>query len=277
LPVSQSLRNWLSIQLSFGFFIGWVMLRIVILLLAVSVAIPALAQTAQPPTAAPAKAAAKKSPQPKGTPASQPTSPAASGPCIGVISTIGTGFGVKKVGFTVFGNEFKEIAAQDFRIDDLVVERVQAAVGRGYVVRKIPVAQGALESYRPDLILGLGSAEAAETVKKIAGSARCERYFVMTKGRATFTGNQTMEGIGIITGGASFASRTEVHAIASIRLLDGRTFAVVKNGGLNQVRSITDFKWPETPEAVNNPAVRAAARGLVAEELDKTLARMLAP
>jgi hypothetical protein len=253
------------------------MLRIVVALLAFAFIVSAQAQQAQPPVAPPAKPAAKKSSPPKGTPAPQTASPQASGPCIGVISSIGSGFGVKKVGFTVFGNEFKEISAHEFRIDDLVAERVQAAVGRGFVVRKIPVAQSTLDNYRPGLLLGIGAADAAAVVQKLAGSTRCERYFVMAKGRATFAGNQAMEGIGIITAGPSFASRTEVHAIASIRLLDGRTFEVVKSGGLNQVRSLTDFKWPENPEAVNTPAVRAAARGLVTEELDKALARLLAP
>ena len=193
------------------------------------------------------------------------------------MSTIGGGFGVKKVGITVFGNEFREIPANDFRIDDIVIERVQAAVGRGFVVRKIAVVQGALNSYRPDLLLGLGAAEAKETVKKVAGSTRCERYFVMTKAAAKFHGNQDMEGVGIIADSALFGRRIEVHAIVRIRIHDGHTFELVKNSVALQARPLKDFQWPETPEAVNTPAVRAAARSLLAEELDKTLQRMLAP
>jgi hypothetical protein len=50
----------------------------------------------------------------------------------------------KKIGFTVFGNECKEIPADNFKLDDLVVERVQAAVGPGLAARKIPKARSIL-------------------------------------------------------------------------------------------------------------------------------------
>src|SRR5437868_4141202 len=101
------------------------MLRIATVLLAFSVVLSAHAQPAQPPTAAPAKPAVKKSAPPKATSATRPASPATSGPCVGVMSTIGEGFGVKKIGITVFGNEFKEISADGWGLDELVLARIR--------------------------------------------------------------------------------------------------------------------------------------------------------
>ena len=104
----------------------------------------AQAQTAQPPTAAKAKPAAKKPAPPKAVAAT----PAASGPCIGVFPLLADRFQVRKIGITVFGNEFKQITVDNWGLDDLVVERVRAAVGPSMAVRRIAHAKGAFRWLR---------------------------------------------------------------------------------------------------------------------------------
>jgi hypothetical protein len=101
------------------------MTRLAALLLALSLVHSAQAQTVPPPAAAKAKPAAKKPSSPKAVAGTA----AASGPCIGVFPLLGDRFEVKKIGITVFGNEFKEITVDNWGLDDLVVERVRAAVG----------------------------------------------------------------------------------------------------------------------------------------------------
>jgi hypothetical protein len=124
------------------------MLRFAAVLLVFSLAVAAQAQSVQPPTAASAKSAAKKPVQRKPVGALQPAV-TASGPCIGVFPLIGDRFAVNKIGLTVFGNEYKEIAVDNWGLDDLVVERVQAAVGPGISVRRIATAEGAFDGYKP--------------------------------------------------------------------------------------------------------------------------------
>jgi hypothetical protein len=260
------------------------MLRIAVVLLAISVALPALAQQPQPPAAAPAKPAPKKSPQPKGTPAGPVAQ--VSGPCVGIVSGAAEAFAVKKIGFTVFGNEYKAIPAADFKLDDVIVERVQATVGRGFVARKLAYAKGAFDSYSAGG-LGFGNAEAAALVEKAVGSARCARYVIVTPAVAQFTGNQNIAGIGIVHSGVGPLSHSQVHAVVRIIVHDGRTYEVLKSGigstsGFGVLagapsRVLKDFKWPEAPEAVNTPEVRAAARSLLAEVLDKSLPNLLGP
>jgi hypothetical protein len=89
---------------------GVLMARLAMLLLALNLVHSAQAQTVQPPAATKTKPAAKKPPAPKAV----VTTPAASGPCIGVFPLLADRFGVKKIGVTVFGNEFKEITADNW-------------------------------------------------------------------------------------------------------------------------------------------------------------------
>ena len=259
------------------------MLRIVVALLAFAFIVSAQAQQAQPPVAPPAKPAAKKSP-PKGTPAPQPASPQASGPCVGVISHVGHLFAVKHVGLTVFGNEYKEIPSDDWKLDDVVVARVQAAFGRGFVARRLSYAKGSMDSYSAGG-LGFGNAEAAGVLRAAVGSAKCDRYVVVTRAVAQFTGNQKIAGIGIVNT-AAFLGRPHVHVVLRIIVHDGRTFEVLKSGmgstsslGIilagAPMREVEGFKWPEKPEATDTPAVRAVARSLLAEVMDKSLPDLL--
>ena len=115
------------------------MARLAVLLLALSLVHSAQAQPVQPTPAAKARPAVKKPASPEGTLAP----PSASGPCIGVFPLLGDRFQVKKIGITVFGNEFKEIAVDNWGLDDLVVERVRAVVARasrseGYPMPRMP-------------------------------------------------------------------------------------------------------------------------------------------
>jgi hypothetical protein len=270
---------------------GPTMLRLVVAVLAFSVVLSAQAQAqAQPvqPPAATTKPAAKKPAPPKKVSASQPAIPGTNGPCVGVIPVIGDRFEVKKIGITVFGNEYKVISVDNWGFDDLVVERVRAAVDSGMAVRKIAPAQGAFDGYRAGTVLiHFDDDKSAALVQQVAGQMHCARYVVVTKGISQYIGNQPIYGVGVVNSGGPLLNRTHVHAVVRINVHDGSNFAVLKRGegsltGANLLtgpptRKLDDFVWPETPEAANTPAVRSAARGLLAEVLDKSLPGLLFP
>lgn len=223
------------------------MLPIAALLATFAFALPAAAQQSSP-AAPPVKPAAKKSSMPKGAAAP----PTARGPCVGVISPAGDVFSVKKIGFTVFGNEYKELAADDFKLHDIVIARVQAALGRGFAVRKIAYPKGVFDKYHAGGF-GLGNADAAALVQKVVGTAGCERYVVLTRGISQFIGNQSLAGVGAVNFGSVIPNQTEVHAIVRINVHDGRTFEHLKGGQINAGRRLPGFTWPERPEAMNTP------------------------
>ena len=85
------------------------MAHLVLLFLALYLVDSAQAQPVQPPTAAKTRPVAKKPAPAKGV----STASQASGPCIGVFPLLGDRFSVKKIGLTVFGNEFKEISVDN--------------------------------------------------------------------------------------------------------------------------------------------------------------------
>jgi hypothetical protein len=258
------------------------MVRLAALLLALSVVHSAPAQTVQPPAAAKVKTAVKKPPLPK----AMTGTPAASGPCIGVFPLLADRFEVKKIGITVFGNEFRKIAVDNWGLDDLVVERVRAAVSPGMAVRRIAYAQGAFDGYVP----GIGmfqnlDTKAASIVRHAAAQTQCERYVVVTRAAAQYVGNQSIFGLGIVNSGRPILSTTALHAVVRIHVHDGQTFAVLKSGTGSlggssflsgpPTRKLDDSWWPEPPEAANTPAMRDATRKLLGEVLDKSLPEML--
>ena len=261
------------------------MRRFTAFLLALSFAYSAHAQPAPSPAAAGAKPVVNQSGPSKGVSAS----PSANGRCIGVFPLLGDHFEVKKIGITVFGNEFKEIAVDNWRLDDLVVERVRAAVGTGIAVRRMAHAKDAFAGYRAGIgIFQNNDTKASAIVQQAAGQTRCERYIVVTRAAAQYIGNQAIFGIGIVNSGRPIRSFTQIHAVIRIHVHDGRSFAVLKSGtvslnggniltGHRTEREVDDSWWPEPPEAANTPKMREAARTLLTQILDKSLPELLAP
>jgi len=73
----------------------------------------------------PKTAAAKQAPQQNGN-------------CLGVVSNPGEKFTARRIGSSVFGNEINVVPVDSWHIDDLVVAKVSAALGKRTVVRRIP-------------------------------------------------------------------------------------------------------------------------------------------
>ncbi len=256
------------------------MTRLAVLLLAFGLVHSAQAQTAQPPTAAKAKPVAKKPETPKAV----AERPAASGPCIGVFPLLFDQFGVRKIGITVFGNDFKQIKVDNWGLDDLAVERLRAAVGPGLAVRRIAVDKALFAGYVP----GIGmfqnlNTKAPDIIRQAAGQTRCERYVVVTRAAAQYVGNQSIYGFGVVNSGGPLLTTVALHAVVRVHVHDGQTFAVVKSGTVGSnflsgpaTRKLDASSWPEPPEAANTPAMRDATRKLLGEVLDKSLPEMLA-
>lgn len=269
------------------------MSRIAIVLLAISLTSPSLAQSMPPNTETGAKSGAPKNTVKAG--AKKQSSPqataipsAASGPCIGVIPLIGDRFSVKKIGITVFGNEDKQITVHNWGLDDLAVERVRAIAGPGVTVRRVTHAVGAFDSYHPGLSLNPNNdGNLAASFQRAGIQLRCERYVIVTRAQSQYIGNQSIAGIGIVNSGRPIRSHTNVHAVIRIHVHDGSSFVVLKSGfgstnGNNfltrvNVRTVDDSLFPEQPEGADAPAIRGATRALLTEMLDKSLPELLAP
>jgi hypothetical protein len=275
-------------------------IRTVALLLALAVAQPALAQTAPTPAPnpspvkpSPAKPALKKPAPPK------PDAGAQRGPCIGVIPHIGDRFVVQTIGLGMFGNELKEVPIESWGLDDLVVARVRAAAGTGVAVRRIAYPANAFDPYDhpPRRLFGDGDKDLKSVVQAIASAGGCERYVVVVKdANADRITQQAFRGIGVFS---RAGGDTHLFALTALFVFDGHTFEVLKKGvgtpveeklpsnpslydvlRTNPMRgpnlALKDFSsWPPATDAVMG--LRDATRALLAESLDKTLPKLLAP
>ena len=290
------------------------MIRTVALLLALTMAQLALAQTAPTPApnpsptkpstnkSSPTKPALKKPSPPKpdaGAPAAAATATAQHGRCIGVIPHIGDRFVVQTIGLGMFGNDLKEVPIESWGLDDLVVARVRAAAGTGLAVRRIAYPANAFEPYDhpPRRLFRDAEKDLKSVVQAIAGAGGCERYVVVVKDtNADRITNQTFTGIGIFSRAGG-----DIHlfALTALFVFDGHTFEVLekrvgspveeKPGSnptlydrlrTNPMRganlALKDFpSWPPASDAVMG--LRDATRSLLAESLDKTLPKLLAP
>ncbi|MFH1340302.1 MAG: hypothetical protein ABIL01_03665 [Pseudomonadota bacterium] len=253
------------------------MVRLAALLIAFGLVHSAHAQTVQPPAAAKAKPAAKKPPAPKAAAAT----PAPSGPCsIGVFPLLGNRFDVSMPG----RDKFKQITVENWGLDDLVIERLRAAVGRGTAVRRVAYAKGAFDGYGPTAPIFQTDSKSSDLVRRAAAQTQCERYIVVTRSNV-FIGNRPTFGIGLVNSGIGSFSVTVLHAVVGFVIYDGHSFAVLKRGtGSPGGRLLSDspairlqgFPWPERPEEVNTPAMREATRKLLGDVLDNSLPKMLA-
>src|ERR1700737_2272465 len=146
---------------------------------------PGMAATqAEPPAVKPAA----KKPVPKTKTAAKPP-PRDDGRCdLGIIAAAGSPIGLKKVGKTLFGNEYSEVPSDAWGIDDLIVARVRAAAGAGIAVRRIAYGKEALSELYQKPGKGLFNnprENLTAAVRQIAASSHCARYIVITK----FIGN----------------------------------------------------------------------------------------
>lgn len=246
--------------------------------------------TAVAPAGKPAAKSAAAKPAPKNKSAAKPPAPADTGPCqAGVISAVGDLFEVKKIGFTVFGNEEAEVPIDAWGLDDLVVARVRAALGPGTRVKRIAYTKAAFAPYEhPAPSFFQNPEENLRTaVRQIVANAGCERYFVFTKFDGKVDGtNQFTRGIGVLTRGVGVLGYTSLFANVQLTAFDGQTFAAWKKpfdlaaslaGGFGRLTQdpltkLDDGTFPEPASAAAASTVlRDHTKVLLAATLDKIL------
>jgi hypothetical protein len=200
---------------------------------------------------------------------------------VGVISAVGGKFTLQKVGITVFGNELNEVPIGSWGLDDAVASRVSAVLGKRFTVRRISVPAG---------LTWESEAAVQANVRKLAASANCDLYIVVTGAGAPFGGtNQHVGGVGMVEyGGAINPDNVTLFAVTAVHLYDGRTFerllwqrpGFAIGGSIGNVvnaphRRLDRTWWPATAQAVNNEKYKAAARALLADSIGATVPEVM--
>ena len=236
---------------------------------AAALAQPAPAKQNPPKTAAAKPAVAKQVPPQNGN-------------CVGVVSNLGEKFTVRKTGFTVFGTETNDVPVDSWHLDDLVVAKISAALGKRAVVRRIPYHKEAFASLETPKLFRDTEAEIREVVRTLTTGTQCTHYLVVTRAYYNIGNSKpTIGGIGILHTGMA---RVTAYALFSLRLYDGETFTLLKRANapsnesifLSSIhgphRQVDESFWPESPDtAAQNAKLREAIRELVSQGIDATL------
>jgi hypothetical protein len=208
-----------------------------------------------------------------------------------VISHIGAKFALKKIGFTAFQNSLNEVNIEAWGIDDAVVSKVAASLTGRYAVHKVSFARTAFSDFEKEGGLFRDhEGELATAVRRIAAGSpqKCDAYLVALRSSSAFSGtNQVLAGLGLVEASNPFVATYNLHALYSLRLYDGRTFAVrssqtatLGQGPLFTItsgphRQVDATWWPASTSVAGHEKLRTATRTLVEQSLAKTLPELL--
>jgi len=209
---------------------------------------PAPAKQNLPKTATAKQAVAKQAPPQNGN-------------CVGVVSNLGEKFTVRKIGYTVFGNEENEVPVESWRIDDLVIAKISGSLGKRAAVRRIAYQKEAFASLDTPKLFRNYEAEVGEAIRTMTAGTRCARYVVVTEGSSFYGATKlSVVGLGIVTGKKPFFTGDLfiLYSLIAMRVYDGETFSLLtrKEASIGQPtfsmirgphREVDESFWPVSP------------------------------
>jgi hypothetical protein len=266
---------------------------------AAAITLNASALYAQSPTPAPSPRPAKPSP-PRAKPAAPQAAPQpapSTGKSLCVASAIGGKFNIQTIGFTVFSNNVQTVAIDSWGLDDVAVRKTASIVSGLFAVRRISMPPSTFADFQRPLggiLFGNrtpGLDGAIQTL--VAANPSCNFYMALTRTFTRFeSSNQNIEGIGLLNRENPLFERRWLHAIFTIRVIDGQSREVVRsemarldvdqNSGLVGIygasRPVDKSWWPASPQTVAQSAqLRSATQALIEQALTVTLRNMFEP
>ena len=263
---------------------------------AAAAAITFTASTLYAQTPAPAPTPKSKQSAPRAKPAAPQRAPS-SGKTLCVASALGGNFNLQTIGFTVFGNDVQTAPIDSWGLDDLAVRKTASIVSGRFTVRRISMPPGTLADFRRPLggiLFGNRTPGLDGAIQTLAAAnPGCNFYMLLTRTFTRFeSSNQNIEGIGLLNRENPLFERRWLHALFTVRLIDGQSREVVRsemgrldvnqNSGLVGIygasRQVEKSWWPASPQAVaQNAQLRNATHALIEQALTVTLRNMFDP
>jgi hypothetical protein len=153
---------------------------------------------------------------------------------IGIISAIGDDFTMTKTGLIAAADADRHGSIEAWGIDDVVVGRIGAQLGRRFQVQPVTYPRAAFaarEAASPFTVTKLTSGRDSRIADLIRGQVSPQgpdAYVVVTKATSAYgSRGRSVAGIGILSHVAMFGSSAQLHVLYTITVVDGHTFKVI--------------------------------------------------
>jgi hypothetical protein len=146
-----------------------------------------------------------------------------------VISHVGKRLETQTIGSTLVPNKIVNITNHDWKIDDLVYDKIRKITAGKYRLQAIAVPDGSFDSvYASGGFFRNREEESKVIVQKLTSSKNCDYYLEVAPGTSRFsTGDSYVFGLGVVEFWSIFFSTRHLHAFSYLRLYDGKTFDVI--------------------------------------------------
>jgi hypothetical protein len=209
---------------------------------------------------------------------------------VGIISAVGDEITFARGGLTGLDNSSQRFPIGSWGLDDLIVEKVTAALNGHFQVQPVSYTRAAFAAIKDSPVAPVNLVRSdpfRKLVQTEVSPQGLDAYIVITKAKSAFGGGgRKLEGIGYLNYGTVLASYNQIHALYEIRVFDGKTFDVIEKMAappLDDVgavriagpsRVIDESLSPGTGDPAQNEKLHAAIADLVARSLPSTLSDM---
>jgi hypothetical protein len=151
---------------------------------------------------------------------------------VGIVSAIGDEFAVTKAGLTGFENSNRTFSIEAWGLDDLIVQRAGALLGRRLQVQPVTYRRAAFAAVERAAPLPAANLLRDDPIRDLVRTEvspqGLDAYVVVTKATSRYgSGARTVAGVGMINHDALFDSYHEIHALYVVRVIDGHDFSII--------------------------------------------------
>jgi hypothetical protein len=203
---------------------------------------------------------------------------------VGVVSAIGDEFTLTVSGLTGPDQNEQRFSIESWGIDDLIVSRTSALLGKGLQVKPLNYQRGAFAKLETTSPLAPMNVLRDDPLKKAVQTAvspqGLDAYVVVTKAKAAHgSRGRSVSGIGLINHNLVFGSSTLVHALYTITLIAGNDFHVIAKRSApppantevlriaGPCRVVDDTFLPTVDNAAQNEKLKGAVLELIEHSL----------
>jgi hypothetical protein len=221
---------------------------------------------------------------------------------IGIVSAIGDKFTVTQSGLTGFDNAPRSVSIEAWGIDEQIVARATSVLGQHFQVQTLSYPREPF--FPPERISAIPAADLLrenpfkredpfkELVRSHVSPQGLDAYVVITKATLKFgTRGLPVSGIGLIKHSTLLDSSAMLHALYTIRVIDGHTFRTIDKKSAGPVdnsstirlagpsRMLDAASLPPISDPLQDESLKAAVADLINRSLEPTLRdlRLTAP